>query len=54
MKYIISFLLLVVFCLNETVAQNARLYGYVQKSTDFASYFGGIEAILRDWLGQIE
>ena len=28
--------------------------GYVQKSTDFASYFGGIEAILRDWLGQIE
>jgi two-component system response regulator len=25
--------------------------GYVQKSTDFASYFGGIRATLRDWLG---
>jgi CheY-like chemotaxis protein len=28
--------------------------GYVQKSTDFAAYFGGIQATLRDWLGQTE
>ena len=28
--------------------------GYVQKSTDFASYFGGIRATLRGWLGQTE
>jgi CheY-like chemotaxis protein len=25
---------------------------YVQKSTDFAAYFGGVQATLRDWLGQ--
>ena len=23
---------------------------YVEKSTDFATYFGGIQAVLRDWL----
>jgi len=25
---------------------------YVQKSTDFATYFGGVQDTLRDWLGQ--
>jgi chemotaxis family two-component system response regulator Rcp1 len=24
---------------------------YVQKSTDFATYFGSIQALIRDWLG---
>jgi len=27
---------------------------YVQKSTDFAAYFGGVQATLRNWLGQTE
>jgi two-component system response regulator len=41
---------------NERAREEARCRrlgatAYVQKSTDFATYFGSIQALIRDWLG---
>jgi len=41
---------------KESAAEEARCLqlgasAYVQKSTDFATYFASVQAIIRDWLG---